>query len=168
MEESWQEDKLSQAYQPGSMFPGYHEATTTTIGRLSGKKEDFLCSSTRHHLFYKARPPNRPGKLPPSTPPLRDRSFVLVHSITRDVKQRPCIQVTVPSLSLARSPLLMRFFDLPVFGLDEVAQVLGLLVSVVVVAVAVVVVIVLGTDVLHLVDAAALGASLDRAVASDL
>lgn len=55
---------------------------------------------------------------------------------------------------------------LVVLGLDEVGEVLGLLVAVVVVAVAVVVV--LGTDVLHLVDAAALGAALDGAVAGDL
>lgn len=50
-------------------------------------------------------------------------------------------------------------------GLDEVREGLGLLVAVVVVAV---VVVVLGTDVLHLVDATALGAALDGAVAGDL
>lgn len=55
---------------------------------------------------------------------------------------------------------------LVVLGLDEVGEVLGLLVAVVVMAVAVVVV--LGADVLHLVDAAALGAALDGAVAGDL
>ncbi|KAL2281031.1 hypothetical protein FJTKL_12137 [Diaporthe vaccinii] len=55
---------------------------------------------------------------------------------------------------------------LVVVGLDEVGEVLGLLVAVVVVAVAVVVV--RGADVLHLVDAAALGATLDGAVAGDL
>lgn len=58
--------------------------------------------------------------------------------------------------------------DLPVVGLDEVGEVLGLLESVVVVTVVVVVAVVLGTEVLHLVDAAALGASLDGAVAGDL
>lgn len=60
--------------------------------------------------------------------------------------------------------------DLPVVGLDEVGEVLGLLVCVVVVVMAVVVVVavVLGTEVLHLVDVAALGASLNGALAGDL
>lgn len=58
--------------------------------------------------------------------------------------------------------------DLPVVGLDEVGEVLGLLVAVVVVAVTVVVAVVLGTEVLHLVDVATLGASLDGALAGDL
>lgn len=56
---------------------------------------------------------------------------------------------------------------LVVLGLDEVGEVLGVLVAVVAVAV-VVVVVVLGAEVLHLVDAAALGAALDGAVAGDL
>lgn len=56
---------------------------------------------------------------------------------------------------------------LVVVGLDEVGEVLGLLVAVVVVAVAVAVVV-LGADVLHLVDVAALGAALNGAVAGDL
>jgi hypothetical protein len=55
--------------------------------------------------------------------------------------------------------------DLPVLGLDVVGEGLGLLVAVVVVVVAVVV---LGSDVLHLVDAAALGASLDGALTGHL
>ena len=50
---------------------------------------------------------------------------------------------------------------LPILGLDKVGECLGLLVPVMVV-VAVVVTIILRADVLHLVDAAALGASLDR------
>jgi len=49
----------------------------------------------------------------------------------------------------------------PVRGLDVVGKRLGLLVPVMVVAMSVVVV--LGSDVLHLVDAAALGAALDGA-----
>lgn len=56
---------------------------------------------------------------------------------------------------------------LVVLGLDEVGEVLGLLVAVVIVTVAVPVVV-LGTDVLHLVDVAALGAALNGAVAGDL
>lgn len=52
-----------------------------------------------------------------------------------------------------------------VLGLDEVSEGLGLLDLLVTV---VVVVVVLGTDVVHLVDAAALGASLDRAVLGEL
>lgn len=59
-----------------------------------------------------------------------------------------------------------RRHHLVVLGLDKVGEVLGLLVAVVVVTVAVVVV--LGADVLHLVDTAALGAALDGAVAGDL
>lgn len=54
---------------------------------------------------------------------------------------------------------------LPVFGLDVVGESLGLLVSVVIV---VAVAIVGGTDVLHLVNAAALGATFDRAFAGHL
>lgn len=57
--------------------------------------------------------------------------------------------------------------DLPVLGLDVVGKGLGLLEAVVVVIV-VVVVGVLGTDVVHLVDVAALGAALDGALASHL
>lgn len=51
-----------------------------------------------------------------------------------------------------------------VLGLDVIGEGLGLLVAVVVVAV----VVVRGTDVVHLVDAAALGAALDGAVLGDL
>lgn len=54
---------------------------------------------------------------------------------------------------------------LPVLGLDKVGEGLGLLEAVVVV---VVVVGVLGTEVLHLVDVAALGAALDGALAGHL
>lgn len=54
---------------------------------------------------------------------------------------------------------------LPVLGLDVVGEGLGLLVAVVVV---VAVAVVLGSDVLHLVDAAALGASLHRSLAGHL
>lgn len=57
---------------------------------------------------------------------------------------------------------------LVVLGLDEVRKGLGLLVSVVVVVAVVVVVVALGADELHLVDTAALGAALNRAIASDL
>lgn len=56
---------------------------------------------------------------------------------------------------------------LVVFGLDKVAEVLGLLVSVVVVAV-VIVAVVRRANVLHLVDIAALGAALDGAVLGNL
>lgn len=52
-------------------------------------------------------------------------------------------------------------YNLAVLGLDKVGKGLGLLVAVVVVAV----VVVLRSDVLHLVDAAALGASLNGALA---
>ena len=54
-----------------------------------------------------------------------------------------------------------------VLGLDVVGEGLGLLKGRVVVVV-VMVVVVLGTNVLHLVDAAALGATLDGAVAGHL
>lgn len=67
------------------------------------------------------------------------------HSITR--------VVTVPNLSI------------PVLGLDVIRKCLGLLVSVVIVSV---VVVVRRSNVLHLVDAAALGASLDWALAVHL
>lgn len=56
---------------------------------------------------------------------------------------------------------------LPVLGLDKVGEGLGLLEAVVVVIV-VVVVGVLGADVVHLVDVAALGAALDGALAGHL
>lgn len=56
---------------------------------------------------------------------------------------------------------------LPVLGLDVVGKGLGLLEAVVVVVV-VVSVVVLGTDVVHLVDVAALGAALDGALAGHL
>lgn len=55
-------------------------------------------------------------------------------------------------------------YNLAVLGLDKVGKGLGLLVAVVVVAV----VVVLRSDVLHLVDAAALGASLNGALAVHL
>ena len=55
-----------------------------------------------------------------------------------------------------------------VLGLDKVGKGLGLLPSVVVVVVIVAVAVILGSDVLHLVNAAALGAPLDGAVAGDL
>lgn len=54
-----------------------------------------------------------------------------------------------------------------VFGLDEIGKGLRLLPSVVVMVV-VVVTIILGSDVLHLVGAAALGAPLDGTVTGDL
>lgn len=54
--------------------------------------------------------------------------------------------------------------DLPVLGLDIVGKGLGLLVSVVVVTMA----IVRRSDVLHLINATALGASLDRSRARHL
>ncbi len=53
-----------------------------------------------------------------------------------------------------------------VLGLDVVGKRLGLLVAVMVIVVTVVVV--LGPDILHLVDAAALGASLEGALARKL
>lgn len=84
-------------------------------------------------------------------------------SIARDVTQKKSHASKLQTISPAN-----RVICLPVLRLDEVTHVLGLLVSVVVVTVAVVVVVVLRTDVLHLVDTAALGASLDRAVAGDL
>lgn len=55
----------------------------------------------------------------------------------------------------------------PVLRLDKVAEVLGLLVSVVVVTV-VIMSVIRRADVLHLVDVAALGAALDGAVLGDL
>lgn len=57
--------------------------------------------------------------------------------------------------------------DLPVLRLDEVAEVLGLLVAVVVVAM-VIVAVVLGPNVAHLVDTAALGAALNGALLGNL
>jgi hypothetical protein len=55
-----------------------------------------------------------------------------------------------------------------VLGLDEVGEGLGLLNLLGVVAVAVVVAVVLGSNVLHLVDATALGASLQRTLLGKL
>lgn len=72
------------------------------------------------------------------------------------------------SSSVAAQPLFSSPFAetiLPVLGLDIVDPSLGLLPAVVVV---VAVVVVLGTDVVHLVDAAALGAPLHGAVAGHL
>lgn len=111
----------------------------------SSGKRGLLCSSNK--LFYKAHPP-RPAN------PSSDRSF-----FSRSINLAAIVvtynhtKINPPSANLV------------VLGLDVVAEVLGFLVTVVVV---VVVVVVLGTDVLHLVDAATLGASLNGAVAGNL
>lgn len=55
-----------------------------------------------------------------------------------------------------------------VLGLDEVGKGLGLGNLLAVVSVAVIVTVVLGSNVLHLVDAAALGASLQRTLLGKL
>lgn len=70
-------------------------------------------------------------------------------------------------MSLHRITLQHAPSRLPVLGLDKVAKVLWLLISVVVVAV-VIVSVVRRANVLHLVDTTALGAALDRAVLGDL
>jgi hypothetical protein len=73
-----------------------------------------------------------------------------------------------PSNNNAKPPPQTATTRLPVLGLDEVGEVLGLLVSVVVVAVAVIVVIVSGAHIVHLVNAAALRAPLNGALAGHL
>lgn len=97
--------------------------------------------------------------------PLRDRSYPSPLYNRNDTAQTSMHPSNVTQCALSTVVMLASVVaGLVVLGLDEVAHVLGLLVSVVVVAV----VVVLGTDVLHLVDVAALGASFDRAVAGDL
>lgn len=72
-----------------------------------------------------------------------------------------------PHLSNNRAQLRSdpKYPTLPVFGLDEIGKRLRLLVSVVIV---VAMAVVGRSDVLHLVDAAAFGATLDRSLAGHL
>lgn len=76
----------------------------------------------------------------------------------------PTLAHPTPKSYLSLPPCTLVDARLPVLGLDVVGKGLGLLVTVVVVTV----VVVLGTNVLHLVDAAALGAPLNRALAGHL
>ena len=82
----------------------------------------------------------------------------------------PCSANPAPVPSLARTPKVTKHRGserphLPVLRLDVVGEGLGLLETVVVV---VAVVVILGTNILHLVDAAALGASLDWSLTGHL
>lgn len=124
------------------------------------EKEDFYAASI---AIYSTRPILT--GLQTDSPEIAHalRPSIAVTDDTQKKSMHPMSNYYLPSLF---HPLLVPL-DLPVIGLDKVAHVLGLLVSVVVVTV-VVVVISLGTDVLHLVDVAAFGASLDRAVTGNL
>ena len=73
--------------------------------------------------------------------------------------------VILPAMLSTSPPSRKHAPDLPVLRLDKVGEGLGLLVAVTVaVIVAVAVGVLLGANVLHLIDAAALGASLDGAL----
>lgn len=83
-----------------------------------------------------------------------------------EIASHPPVYI-LPSLNAPFYQPLLHQRRLPVLRLDKVAEVLGLLVSVVVVTV-VIVSVIRRADVLHLVDAAALGATLDGALLGDL
>lgn len=83
-----------------------------------------------------------------------------------EIAPHPPVYILLPAQHFRASRHFVPYL-LPVLRLDKVAEVLGLLVSVVVVAV-VIVSVVRRADVLHLVDVAALGATLNGAVLGDL
>lgn len=97
----------------------------------------------------------------------RHKRILYSSSACPDILQSPPSHsfAPAPSLAIPKAQPQTATTHLPVLGLDKVGKALGLLVPVVVVAMAVVVVIIGGANILHLVNAAALRAPLDRAFA---
>lgn len=117
-------------------------------------------TSIQLQTILQGQPSTLACEIPIPDPPSPPRSLISHRSMNLVKVVYSVVQEPAPSSS--------KISDLPVVGLDEVGEVLGLLVAVVVVTVVVVVAVVLGSEVLHLVDVTALGASLDGALAGDL